>query len=137
MSILRLQPVTDPASPNIPPGEKGNTSNPLGPALPTRGQLDAHEVGVIKAGGPTKADLRLIDLGQGPLVVKDFARKARWVRWIGRVQISRECRAYDWLGPISGLARLVGRIDRGLSRANFGVLDDLGGAVALVAKADS
>ena len=104
--------MTHPASPNIPSGKKGNTSNPSGPALPTRGQLDAHEVGVVKAGGPTKADLRLIDLGQGPLVVKDFARKARWVRWIGRAQISRECRAYDWLGSISGLARLVGRVDR-------------------------
>jgi hypothetical protein len=67
---------------------------------------------MLKAGGPTKADLRLIDLGQGPLVVKDFAGKARWVRWLGRLQIYRECRAYRWVGPIPGLARLVGRIDR-------------------------
>jgi hypothetical protein len=67
---------------------------------------------MLKAGGPTKADLRVVDLGHGPLVVKDFARKARWVRRIGQLQISRECRAYAWLGPIPGLARLVGRIDR-------------------------
>jgi hypothetical protein len=74
--------------------------------------LDAHEVGSIKAGGPTKADLRLVDLGQGPLVVKDFGRKAFWVRWIGALQISREVRAYEWLGAVPGVARLLGRIDR-------------------------
>jgi serine/threonine protein kinase len=104
--------VTHPASPNTPPSKKGNTSTSSGLNLPAREQLDAHEVGMIKKGGPTKADLRLIDIGQGPLVVKDFAGKTAWVRWIGRVQISRECRAYDWLGPLPGLARLVGRVDR-------------------------
>jgi len=110
--MLRLQPLTHPASPNIPSGKTRNNSNAPGPLLPERAQLDAHEVGTIKKGGPSKADLRLVDLGQGPLVIKDFARKSRWVRWIGGVQISRECRAYDWLGPLPGLARLVGRVDR-------------------------
>jgi hypothetical protein len=65
----------------------------------------------LKRAGPTKADLLIVDLGEGPLVVKDFGRKAAWVRLIGRLQISRECRAYRWLGPMQGLPRLVGRID--------------------------
>jgi hypothetical protein len=68
-------------------------------------------VRMLKTAGPTKADLYVVDVGEGPLVVKDFGRKAWWVRLIGRLQISRECRAYDWLGPMPGVARLVGRVD--------------------------
>lgn len=60
---------------------------------------------------PWKADLYLVDLGAGPLVVKDFGAKRWWVRQVGRVQIARECRAYAWLGPQPGLARFAGRID--------------------------
>ena len=66
---------------------------------------------MLKAGGPTKADLRVVDVGDGPLVVKDFAAKASWVRLIGRLQIGRECRAYRWLGALPGLAPFVGRVD--------------------------
>ena len=79
--------------------------------LPRREEFDAARVHWLKRGGPTKADLSIIDLGQGPMVVKDFGNKAAWVRLIGRVQISRECRAYRWVGPIPGLPRLLGRID--------------------------
>jgi hypothetical protein len=66
----------------------------------------------LKRGGPTKADLMIVDLGEGPLVIKDFGRRAAWVRLIGRLQISRECRAYRWLGPMPGLPRLIGRVDK-------------------------
>jgi len=66
---------------------------------------------VLKAGGPGKADLLLVDLGQGVMVVKDFARKSRWTRLLGRIQIGREYRAYRWLGPIPGIPGLFGRID--------------------------
>lgn len=66
---------------------------------------------MLEAGRSIKADLSCVDLGPGPLVVKDFAAKAAWVRAIGRVQIARECRAYRWLGPLPGLPRFIGRID--------------------------
>ena len=68
-------------------------------------------VGLLKHGDKTKADLRIVDLGEGRIVVKDFADKAWWVRLIGRFQIARECRAYRWLGPLPGLPRFLGRID--------------------------
>ena len=79
--------------------------------MPRREELDAARVRWLKRGGPTKADLSVVDLGQGPMVVKDFGNKAAWVRLIGRIQVARECRAYRWLGPMPGLPRLHGRID--------------------------
>ena len=92
---------------------------------------------LIKAGGPTKADLRLIDVGDGPMVVKDFSRKAWWVRAIGRLQVSRETRAYEWLGPLEGVVRLIGRVDRhALVLADEVVAGDLGGEADLVAVHD-
>lgn len=66
---------------------------------------------MLQAGEPDKADLLLVDLGDGVMVVKDFAAKAWWVRLLGRVQIARELRAYRWLGPMPGLPALVGRVD--------------------------
>ena len=81
------------------------------PRLPRRDELDAARVRWLKRGGPTKADLSIVDIGQGPMVVKDFGNKAAWVRLIGRIQIARECRAYRWLGPMPGVPRLWGRID--------------------------
>jgi serine/threonine protein kinase len=65
----------------------------------------------LKRGGPTKADLKIVDLGQGALVIKDFSVKAAWVRWIGRLQIARECRAYRWLSGMPGIPRFAGRVD--------------------------
>ena len=65
----------------------------------------------LKQGARNKADLKIVDLGQGPLVIKDFRHKPAWVRWIGRVQIGRECRAYRWLEGVSGIPHFVGRVD--------------------------
>jgi hypothetical protein len=45
------------------------------------------------------------------MVIKDFGRKAWWVRLIGRVQIRREWKAYRWLGSVAGVPGLIGRID--------------------------
>lgn len=81
------------------------------PRPPTRAQLETAATRLLKNGGPTKADLLVVDAGAGPLVVKDFSRKAWWMRGLGRLQVGRECRAYHWLGPAPGLAHLVGRID--------------------------
>ena len=79
--------------------------------IPRREELE-RDAKVLHAGGPTKADLFTLDLGRGRLVVKDFSNKAMWVRWIGRLQISREYRAYRWLGEMEGIPRCAGRIDR-------------------------
>jgi hypothetical protein len=65
----------------------------------------------LKRGGSTKADVTAIDLGWGEFVVKDFANKSLWVRCVGRLQISRECRAYRRLRGLSGFPQLIGRID--------------------------
>ncbi len=78
---------------------------------PTRDELSAPATRCLKRGERDKADLLEIDLGHGPLVVKDFFSKSWWVRWLGRVQLARELRAYRILGPLPGLARLVGRVD--------------------------
>lgn len=52
-----------------------------------------------------------MDVGEGPLVVKDFASKPAWVRALGRIQIGREAGAYRWLGAFEGVPRFLGRID--------------------------
>lgn len=67
---------------------------------------------MLKQGGRDKADLLVCDLGQGPVVVKDFLHKAWWVRLLGRLQIAREARAYRLLGATAGIPRFHGRIDR-------------------------
>lgn len=89
----------------------GYQAQTAGPGPLTRAALACLPRSPIKAGGPTKADLWRVDPGGVPLVIKDFAQKAAWVRAIGRVQIGRECRAYRWLGSQPGLARFVGRVD--------------------------
>jgi len=87
----------------------GNNRESAGPRVPTRRDLERAEM--LKRGERDKADLLLLDLGDGPMVVKDFARKAWWVRLLGRLQISREHRAYLRLGRLPGVPRLIGRID--------------------------
>lgn len=77
--------------------------------VPTRGDLS--RAAMLKRGEKNKADLLLLDLGGGPMVVKDFAAKAWWVRLLGRLQIWREHRAYRHLGGLPGVPGLIGRID--------------------------
>lgn len=77
--------------------------------VPTRADL-AH-ARPLNPGRAEKADLLSLDLGDGPMVIKDFGGKRWWVRLIGRLQIGREYRAYRWLGAIPGVPRLIGRID--------------------------
>ena len=82
---------------------------PIG--VPTREQLSQAKLEVLKLGEPDKADLLTVDLGRGPMVIKDFGAKRWWVRLIGRFQIARESRAYRRLGSIPGIPRWIGRID--------------------------
>jgi hypothetical protein len=79
--------------------------------LVIREELRSRAARCLKAGGPAKADLLLVETAQGPIVVKDFAAKSWLTRQLGRVQISRECKAYHWLGPLPGLPRFLGRVD--------------------------
>lgn len=89
----------------------GHNRDALPLEVPTRAAVERAEARWLKQGAPNKADLKIVDPGQGPLVVKDFRHKPAWVRWVGRLQIRRECRAYRWLGPQPGLPRFVGRVD--------------------------
>lgn len=76
-----------------------------------RADLSGPGVETIHAGRSIKANLLSLDLGDRPLVVKDFGAKAWWVRWIGRLQIARECRAYRNLAGIEGVPEFFGCID--------------------------
>jgi hypothetical protein len=97
--------------PNItPPGASHNEPLPSRP--PRREEIPAATVRVMLAGGRRKADLLVVDLGEGPMVVKDFGSKSWWTRLLGRIQISREYRAYRWLGSMPGLPAMIGRVDR-------------------------
>jgi hypothetical protein len=102
--------LTRASPPNIaPPDATDNRLRAESP--PRRDELQRAPGRLLQAGGPTKADLRVVDLAGRALVVKDFAHKRAWVRALGRLQIARECRAYRHLGPLPGLARFVGRVD--------------------------
>jgi hypothetical protein len=81
------------------------------PTPPRRADLRGAARRPLGRGGSSKADLAVVDLAHGALVLKDFGDKTWWVRWIGRLQIARECRAYERLGPQPGLPRFAGRID--------------------------
>ena len=70
------------------------------PRLPSRSELDEAAKKYLTNGAPFKADVTVVDLGEGPIVVKDFAGRSWWRRLIGRIEINRECRAYSYLGPL-------------------------------------
>jgi predicted Ser/Thr protein kinase len=52
-----------------------------------------------------------VDVGDGPMIVKDFGGKSFWWRLLGRIQIAREYRAYRWLAGAEGIPALIGRVD--------------------------
>ena len=95
--------------PKITSGPRANNRGSAALRMPTRGDLVRAEI--LKRGEKNKADLLVLDLGDGPMVVKDFAAKAWWVRLLGRLQIWREHRAYLRLGGVPGVPRLAGRVD--------------------------
>ena len=81
------------------------------PGLPSRAEYESAPKTHLTRGAPFKADVTLVDLGEGPIVVKDFAPRAWWRRLIGRLEIGRECRAYAYLGPMEWFPVFLGRID--------------------------
>ena len=66
----------------------------------------------LAAGRRGKGDVIRYALPQGPVVVKDYAARSIVWRWLGRLQLAREERAYRRLGELSGVPRWIGRIDR-------------------------
>lgn len=103
--------MTAPTRPKITSPSSGHNRPSPAARVPTREEIGKATTGVLHSGGPGKADLLVVDLGEGPLVVKDFSRKPFWACLLGRLQISRECRAYRWLGSMRGLPAFVGRVD--------------------------
>ncbi len=79
---------------------------------PRRDQLAEQTVDRLREDRPYNADLLIVDVGDGPVVVKDFAPKPWWVRLMGWILISHECRAYRRLGEMQGVPPFVGRVDR-------------------------
>jgi len=84
----------------------------VAPRVPTRETLQDNVVSVMRTKRRRNADLYVVDVGEGPMVIKDFASKSRWTRFLGRMQIRHECHAYRKLQGMEGIPRLIGRIDR-------------------------
>jgi hypothetical protein len=82
------------------------------PRLPSRSALEDAPKEYLTRGAPFKADVTVVDIGEGPMVVKDFAGRAWWRRFIGRLEIDRECRAYTYVGRMPWFPAFIGRIDR-------------------------
>ena len=91
--------------------DRSGTTNIPEPQLPRRIDLDGDAVETIHVGRSVKARLLRLDLGEGPMVVKDFGDKSWWVRLIGRLQIFMEQRAYRRLAGVEGVPRFFGRVD--------------------------
>ncbi len=58
-----------------------------------------------------KADVLVVEVDGGTVIVKDFAARGPLVRAIGRLQIRREASAYRWLEGAPGVPVFVGQID--------------------------
>jgi len=82
------------------------------PRRPARSELDAAPKEYLTHGAPFKADVMVVDIGDGPMVVKDFAARAWWRRLIGRIEVWHECRAYAYLGAMPFFPAFLGCIDR-------------------------
>ncbi len=83
-----------------------------GRRAPHRHEIAAATVKYLYAAPPHKADLKIVDLGDGPMVIKDYADKPWWCRLYGPFFIGHESRAYSYISPIAGLPVFFGRVDR-------------------------
>jgi predicted Ser/Thr protein kinase len=88
------------------------TAAPNIPRCPRRDEIGPGTREVLIRGVGAKADVLVIAVDGGAVVVKDFSRRAPWGRWIGRLQIRREAAAYAWLEGVPGVPSFVGVIDR-------------------------
>ncbi|HEB88140.1 MAG TPA: hypothetical protein ENI85_01080, partial [Deltaproteobacteria bacterium] len=82
-----------------------------GPGL-DRGRLAERTRSVLHQGGPGNPDVLLVETDSGPVVVKDFAPRGRWVRrWWGPWSLRREAKAYERLSEMAAVPRLLGHLD--------------------------
>src|SRR5262245_34675744 len=81
------------------------------PRCPRRDEIGDRILQVLVRGVGAKADVLVVGVDDGSVVVKDFSRRGPWVRGLGRLQIRRETAAYGWLEGLAGIPVFVGRID--------------------------
>jgi serine/threonine protein kinase len=81
--------------------------------LPSRRQIEAQRVRRLVASQRWRADVWLVRVPRGFVVVKDFRERGFLVRQLlGPMLVAREVRAYRRLRGVEGVPRLVGRLDR-------------------------
>ena len=81
-------------------------------AVPSRGALAERVLARLQDGGWRAPDVLLVDGPYGPVVVKDFGPRPRWLRQtLGRFLIWRELRAYRALRGHPSVPSLLGRLD--------------------------
>jgi len=77
-----------------------------------RANLEERTLSVLNEGGWGNPDVILVEAEGGPVVVKDFAPRARWVqRWLGPWLLRREALAYRCLEGVDAVPRLIGSLD--------------------------
>jgi hypothetical protein len=103
--------VIEPLATTIPSSPGAGHARRGGDRVPSRAELRAAARRPVKLGARTKADLYVVDVGRGPVLIKDFAAKPAWVRLLGRLQVARECGAYRRLAGLSGPPAFHGRVD--------------------------
>jgi hypothetical protein len=87
-----------------------STGNP-GDRLDVARLRAAKSVATLRGRNRTKAEIRICDLGQRRIVLKDYGRRPAWVRWtLGRYLVRREGAAYRAAGRLEGLPRFLGRV---------------------------
>lgn len=67
-------------------------------------------VTIIKRRGWAKADIKKLSLNGLQAILKDFADKNLFVRWLGRLQMRREIRALTRLSGLDGTPSYFGRL---------------------------
>lgn len=79
----------------------------------TRAEIEQNTVQLYRTAGGTRPDLRVVQLGDQKVVVKDFKRSDKWFRLIvGPILIARERKALATLEGVDGIPQLIGSIDR-------------------------
>ena len=73
--------------------------------------LVGERVRVLSNGGALSADVLLVRHEGALCVVKDFAARSRWVRWLAPWLIRREIRAYRQLAEHPAVPRVIAQLD--------------------------
>lgn len=85
---------------------------PRSPSIVARGDLARRTLFVLNRGGWGNPDVSLVESDGGPVVVKDFSPRGRWVRrWLAPRLLAREARAYRRLAEVEAVPKLIGRVD--------------------------